>query len=92
MNSNPLKSRSFYLAFFISVSFMYGIPYLMEGSDFLFVVIILSIPYVLVGIIIWAIVKSKSRNVALGILFAGLTPLLITFLFTGGCLLSGILG
>ncbi len=47
--------------------------------------IMLSIPMAFIGVIIWSFLRRKNRPVALGILFAGFTPFVIIFLFTGGC-------
>ncbi len=91
--TNPFKNRAFYIAYFLTIGISCAIAWILMGSDsYWFIgVMLLCIPYAIVGVIAWAIIKKRNRAVALGILLASLTPFIFVFLGTGGCGLSTIL-
>ena len=45
----------------------------------------LCIPAIIVGMVIWAILKRRNAAVALGILFSSQTPFFIICILSGGC-------
>lgn len=85
---NPFKNPKFYLGFIVGL-----IPFLLfcatDGGYFEIILFFISGPYFFVGLIIWAVLKDKQRALAIGVLLAGITPVVILFLLMGGCVLSG---
>ena len=86
------------MTYFITVIVLFVAPLLfMLGEDtdyfdFTFYLMILCIPYIAVGLLIWVIIRIKYRPVALGILLGSLTPFIVTFIMIGGsCFLSPFL-
>ena len=47
--------------------------------------LILVIPYAILGIILWAAVRTKNKSFALGLMIGCLIPLAVMFVLTGGC-------
>ena len=89
LKENPFKSWKFYTSFFTTIIICVVIPWLLTGSrsynDWTFGILLLSLPYIIAGIIAWAIVRGKNRSIALGILFGSIAPFVAVFIVTGGC-------
>ena len=83
---NPFKSWKFYASFFITIVILASVSWrLTSGSNGYWMVALLCIPYIIAGVIAWAIVRNKNRSIALGILFGSLAPFVAVFIGTGGC-------
>ena len=86
---NPFKSWKFYASFFITIVILAAVSWLFTGggSDgyWMIGVLLLCVPYIIVGIIAWAIVRNKNRSIALGILLGSIAPFVAVFIGTGGC-------
>ncbi|MGL5439489.1 MAG: hypothetical protein ACRDA4_03775 [Filifactoraceae bacterium] len=82
---NPFKEMKFYIAYVITVLTPVAIAITTNMNVWLMMIFIICIPYILVGLVIWAILRKKNRSIALGILFGSITPFIVVFLFTGGC-------
>ena len=87
---NPLKKGSFYGAYLISIVSLAVASLLVSGGrfslyDWQLGMLLLCIPYAVLGLIIWSVVRKSNRPVALGVLFGCATPLLVVFIVTGGC-------
>ena len=87
---NPFKNWRFYVAYFAMIIIPFVISLIITSGDFwvaLVIMSLISIPYGIVGVIIWAIVRRKNKAVALGILLGGMTPFNIACIALGGCAL-----
>lgn len=87
IKENPFKNWKFYAAYFITIIVLGILSWLLGSGSYIWMIgmLVLCIPYIIVGFIVWAILRSKSRPIALGILFASFTPFVIVFAITGGC-------
>jgi len=84
---NPFKNWRFYAAYFITIVILATVSWILTGGDNYWIlgVLLLSIPYIIVGLIVWVIVRRKNRPISLGILFGSMTPFIVMFIVTGGC-------
>ena len=87
MKKNPFKYKTFYIAYFITVATFVTTLWLMisnrEYYVFYLAVGMFSIPYAIIGGIIWLLTIRKRKSVAWGILFGSLTPFIILCIATG---------
>jgi lysylphosphatidylglycerol synthetase-like protein (DUF2156 family) len=88
--SNPFTNKKFYIAYFIAVVIFAAVSlFFGRGlNGFMFAAWVFSIPYAIIGVIIGTVLlltAERSRALALGILFGGMTPFIIVFTATGGC-------
>lgn len=82
---NPFKNPKFYIGYFCGlIPLAWGVIS-DDGAYWDLFVMIVSIPYFGISFFIWLVLKRKNRALALGILLAGITPLIMIFLLTGGC-------
>ena len=59
---------------------------IIDGYYLLWIIpLIAIIPYGILGIILWATIRRKKRNLALGLMIGCLIPITVTFIVTGGC-------
>ena len=87
---NPFKCWDFYSAYFATIILLAVVSWLLMGGEsnngyWMLGLMLLCIPYIIIGIIAWIIVRIKSRPIALGILFGSITPFIAIFIGTGGC-------
>ncbi|MCL1793866.1 MAG: hypothetical protein FWG34_08350 [Oscillospiraceae bacterium] len=86
---NPLKNWRFYAAYFITAALLAVFPLFFasgkNSGEWVFIVLLFCIPYCIMGLIAWAIIRIINRPVALGILFGSMTPFIAVFIGTGGC-------
>jgi len=86
---NPFKNWKFYAAYLITITILAAVSWLLigGGSDNYWItgLLLLCIPYIISGLIVWAVIRRKNRSIALGILFGSITPFIVVFCVTGGC-------
>ena len=87
---NPFKNWRLYAAYLLTIAILAAISWLLtfgdsSESNWTISVLLLCIPYIIAGVIVWAIVRNKNRPIALGILFGSITPFIAVFIVTGGC-------
>ena len=81
---NPFLDWRFYVSFIATLVAFVAVELLLTGGNF-YGTMIISIPYIIAGIIAWSIVRKKSRPIALGMLFGSIVPFIYVFIITGGC-------
>ena len=88
INTNPFKSKWFYLAYMVTLIALYALLRLLMGrfasDDLPLIILVLCIAYVIIGLIVWAIIKTRNVAVALGVLFGSQTPFVAVCILTGG--------
>ena len=84
---NPFKNRKFYVAYFITLLIFCLVSGVLTRNDsnWMLGVLFLCIPYLIIGLFAWVIVRNNHRVVALGVLFGSITPFIGVFIGTGGC-------
>jgi amino acid transporter len=95
---NPFKNKKFYVTYIITFvlavapHFILPLFLVSAGSDDYWMMAIVSliimiIPYLIIGIIVWAFTRKTARPLALGVLLGLITPFIAVLIFTGGCAL-----
>ena len=86
---NIFKSPRFYAAYLAAILVLCVASWIIPGdggtNNWLFGVLLLCIPYIIIGLIAWAVLRKKNRAIALGILLGSITPFIAVFIGTGGC-------
>ena len=87
---NPFKNKAFYVAYAVTIIILILISLIFSGmgsdtSAFLIIIFLLCIPYGIIGLVVWIIVRINDKIVALGILLGSITPFVVVFCATGGC-------
>lgn len=88
---NPFSKPRFYVAYFVTISFAVLVSLFIPGSGNFYEKItnslsIFFVPYAIVGLIAWLIVRKGDKVIALGILLGSLTPFVVV-IANGGCYL-----
>lgn len=87
--NNKFELKPFLLGFFITLIpyvIMFFVFNLYEGYGIIGA-FFLALLFMIIGIVLWLIIRFgfKKRFLGLGFLIGGLSPLLVMFIFTGGC-------
>jgi glucose dehydrogenase len=87
-NNNPFRNKWFYIAYAATLVVLYAILLLLRrgfaSEDLPLVILVLSIAYVVAGLIVWALIKQRNVAVSLGVLLGSQTPFVAVCILTGG--------
>ena len=87
---DPFSDLRFYGAYFLTLLIFAAASWLLTGGyrdygAWTIGALLLSIPYIIAGLIAWSIMRKKNRAIALGLLYGSITPMIVIFIVTDGC-------
>ena len=89
--SNLFTNWRFYTAYFITLGIYIAVCFFVAGGVNFWNVYLnmfyFCIPYSIIGVIAWAVVRIINKAVALGILLGSVTSFVVVLIATGGCFL-----